>query len=369
MIQFFDYLRGHEQIREEIEDAVRRVLLSGSLILGPEGEAFEQEMAEYVGAKEAVAVGSGTDAIVIALRALGIGPGDEVITVSHTAAATVGAIREVGAVPRWVEIEDRSMLLDPAGIEGCVGPRTRAIVPVHLYGRPAGMAAILAIASRHALPVVEDCAQATGARIGGRHVGTFGTIGCFSFYPTKTLGAYGDGGLCVTGDPHLAQRMRRLRFHGFDSARVVREEGINSRLDEVQAAILRVKLRHLDEAIDARTRIAHRYLDALAGADVRLPGTDPGTDHAWHLFVVRSSNRGRLIDALQEAGIGYGIHYPRPVHRMPAYRDLGFGAGSLPVTERVADEVLSLPLYPELTADEVAAVSRTVRSACGDAAS
>lgn len=363
MIPAFDYLRGYRQIQHEVETAVRRVFSSGSLILGPEGEAFEREFAAYVGAREAVGVGSGTDAIVVALRALDIGPGDEVITVSHTAAATVGAVREVGAVPVLVDIDQRSLNIDPDGVEVRVGPRTRAILPVHLYGRPAAMQAIDSIAMRHGLAVVEDCAQAHGARIAGRHVGTFGVVSCFSFYPTKNLGAFGDAGACVTGDPKLAERMRQLRFHGFDERRSAQVEGINSRLDEIQAAVLRVKLRHLDEWLLARRRIADQYLETLRDSDLCLPEANSGTDHAWHLFVVRSGRRARLIDGLTQAGIGCGVHYPVPVHRMPAYRHLAGAAGSLPVTERAAEEVLSLPMYPGLTSEEIQAVCRAVLDA------
>lgn len=363
MIPVFDYLRGHTRIREEVEAAIGRVLASGKLILGPEGEALEAEFARYVGVRFAVGVGSGTGALVVALRALGIGPGDEVITVGHTAAATVGAICEAGASPRLVDVEDQSMLIDPEQIAAAFGPRTRAIVPVHLYGHPAAMPAILALASRHGLAVVEDCAQAHGARTAGRQVGSLGTIGCFSFYPTKNLGAYGDGGMCATDDPELAERMRQVRFHGFDAARVAQVEGINSRLDEVQAAILRVKLRHLDGWLAARRAHARHYLEALRGAPVRLPDVASGTEPAWHLFVVRLEQRARILESLTGAGIGCAVHYPQPVHRMPAYARLGCGPGTLPVTERAAQEVLSLPMFPELEPGEVDAVCRALRSA------
>ncbi|MHB8901530.1 MAG: DegT/DnrJ/EryC1/StrS family aminotransferase [Thermoguttaceae bacterium] len=360
MIPVFDYLRGYRQIQAEVEAALQRTISSGHLILGPEGEAFENEFARYVGSGQAVGVGSGTDAIVVALRALEIGPGDEVVTVSHTAAATVGAVREAGATPRLVDVNPRSLLIDPDAVEAAVGPRTRAILPVHLYGRPAPMDALGKIAARHGLAVVEDCAQAHGARIAGRHVGTFGAIGCFSFYPTKNLGALGDAGLCVTDDQRLARRMRQLRFHGFDEHRTVQIEGLNSRLDELQAAVLRVLLRRLDARLEARRQIACQYLAALRDAALGLPATDPGTDHAWHLFVVRTGQRPRLIEGLRRAGVGCGIHYPVPVHLMPAYRHLGVAPGSLPATELAAEEVLSLPLYPELENDEIRSVCRAV---------
>ncbi|HUG90333.1 MAG TPA: DegT/DnrJ/EryC1/StrS family aminotransferase [Planctomycetaceae bacterium] len=363
MIKAFDYRRGHERLRDEIDAAVQRVLASGRLLLGPEGEAFEGEFAAWAGSRHGVAVGSGTDAIVIALKALGVGAGDEVITVSHTAVPTVSAIREVWAVPRFIDVEDDTLLMDPRQIESAIGPRTRAIVLVHLYGRPARVPEVLQIARRHNLCVIEDCAQAHGARIDGRHVGTFGDVGCFSFYPTKNLGAYGDGGLCVTGDPLLAERMRRLRFYGFDGRRVSQMDGINSRMDELQAAILRVKLRHLDESLQARRALAARYLKRLASTDLRLPAIGPRCEHAWHLFVVRTCRRAEIIAALQEADVEYGIHYPHPIHLMPAFERFGGGAGSLPVTERAAGEVLSLPLYAELTMREV----RTVCSVLADA--
>ena len=356
MIKAFDYQRGHERQRDEIDAAIQRVLASGRLLLGPEGDAFEREFADWVGARHGVAVGSGTAAIVIALKALGIGCGDEVITVSHTAVPTVSAILEAGAVPRFVDVEDESLLMDPAQIEPAIGPQTRAVLVVHLYGRPARIPEILEIARRRNLHVIEDCAQAHGGRIAGRHVGTLGAVGCFSFYPTKNLGAYGDGGLCVTDDPQLADRLRRLRFYGFDGRRVAQEPGINSRMDEFQAAILRVKLRRLDECQAARRHLAERYRTLLRETDLHLPRAEPGVDHAWHLFVVRSKRRAELIAALQEAGIEYGIHYPHPAHLMPAFAGCGGGAASLPVTEQAAREVLSLPLYPELTLREVRSV-------------
>ncbi len=369
MIDAFDYRPGHAEIRVEIQEAIARVLDSGRLILGPEVEAFEREFADFIGARTAVGVGSGTDAIKIALRALGVGPGDEVITVAHTAVATVGAICETGAVPRLVDIADNTLLMAPDQLEDAISPRTRAIVPVHLYGRPAPIGPILAVAERHGLAVVEDCAQAHGARVDRRHVGTFGAVGCFSCYPTKNLGAYGDGGLCATNDPALAERIRRIRFHGFDAARVAQVEGVCSRLDEIQAAILRVKLRHLGRDLAARRAIAGYYAAGLSGADFRRPDADPGTEHAWHLYVIRTPRRQALVRALIDAGIGYGIHYPVPVHLMPAYQHLGYATGTLPVTERVAKEVLSLPMYPQLTERDVQVVCQVVCRRCSGAAS
>jgi dTDP-4-amino-4,6-dideoxygalactose transaminase len=309
-----------------------------------------------------VGVASGTDALILALRALGVGPGDEVITVSNAGVPTVAAIRAAGALPRLVDVDPDALLLDPGQLERARTARTRCVLPVHLYGQPAPLGPILDFAGRHGLPVVEDCAQAHGARYRGRSVGGFGQVGCFSFYPTKTLGAFGDAGLCVTGDPALEERLRRLRMYGFGKERHARIEGLNSRLDEIQAAILRVKLRHLDAALTTRSALAARYREALAGSGYRPVVVAPDAEPAWHLFVVEAPERARAIAALERAGIGYGVHYPEPVHRMEAYRFLGLERGSLPVTERACERVLSLPLFPGL---EAGAVEAVVGALCG----
>ena len=256
MIPFFDYRPHYQALRREIDEAVRRVIDSGRLILGPEVDAFEGEFASYVGTAGAVGVNSGTDALILALRALEVGPGDEVLTVANAGVPPVAAIRAVGALPRFVDVSPASLLLDPARLEQARTKRTRCVIPVHLYGRPAAMKQILEFASHHDLAVIEDCAQAHGARIDERHVGTFGSIGCFSFYPTKNLGAFGDGGAIVSNDPALLGRVRALRFYGFDAARSAQHEGVNSRLDELQAAILRVKLTHLEEDLASRRDLA-----------------------------------------------------------------------------------------------------------------
>ena len=364
MIPYFDYRPGDRPIEAEIAAAITRVRTSGELVLGSEGDAFEREFSAWVGAVHGVGVASGTDALTLALRALEIGPGDEVITVANAGVPTVAAICAAGATPRFVDVDGDALLLDASILKDAVTERTRCLLPVHLYGRPVPMEPLLDLASRRGLAVVEDCAQAHGARLGGRHVGTFGDVGCFSFYPTKNLGAYGDGGLCVTGDSGLAERLRRLRFYGFGgAARSASIEGGNSRLDEMQAAILRVKLGRLEAAIQERRMIAARYQVGLSDSLLHLPAEEPGTCHAFHLFVVQAERRRALQDALEVAGIGSGVHYPEPVHCMPAYTRLGYGQGDLPVSERACERVLSLPLYPGLEESAVDAVIAAVSAA------
>ncbi|HJO22260.1 MAG: DegT/DnrJ/EryC1/StrS family aminotransferase [Myxococcota bacterium] len=354
MIPYFDYRPGDRTIEAEIEAAMGRVRRSGRLVLGPEVEAFEREFAAWVGAAHGVGVASGTDALTLALRALEVGPGDEVITVANAGVPTVAAICAAGATPRFVDVDAEGLLLDASLLEAAVNDRTRCLLPVHLYGRPVAMEPLLELAAPHGLAVVEDCAQAHGARLGDRHVGTFGDIGCFSFYPTKNLGAYGDGGLCVTADAALAERLRRLRFYGFGSGdRRASIEGANSRLDEMQAAILRVKLGRLDAFLEERRGIAARYRAGLAATALQLPLEPPQTRHAFHLFVIQSDRRHELQAALEAAGIGSAVHYPEPVHRMEAYARLGYRDGDLPVSERASDRVLSLPIYPGLAPSAV----------------
>ncbi|MEX1096806.1 MAG: DegT/DnrJ/EryC1/StrS family aminotransferase [Planctomycetales bacterium] len=359
----FDYLRGYRARHDEFDAAIRRALESGRLILGPEVEAFEREFAAYVGAKHAVGLASGTDALVLALRALDLGPGDEVITVANTAVATVAAIRAVGAVPRFVDVRDDTLLMDVSQLAAAIGPRAKCLLPVHLFGQPVEMDALCAVAREHGLPIVEDCAQAHGARWRERHVGTFGTIGCFSFYPTKNLGGFGDGGMCVTDDEFLAARIRAQRMYGFCGDGIAHQEGLNSRLDELQAAVLRVRLAHLDEALAARRAIADCYRRELARAPYRLPADRAAARDACHLFVIRTDRRDAVTTALARAGVGYGIHYPVPIHRMPAYSFLDVPPGSLPVTERAAFEILSLPMFPELREDELGEVLLALRGA------
>jgi len=353
-VKAFDACRAYHALAREIRAAIDAVLESGQLILGPQVEAFEAEFARYVGAAQGVGVGCGTAALSLALEALSIGPGDEVITVANTAVPTVSAIRAVGATPRFVDVRPDTLLMDPDAVQAAIGPRTRALVPVHLYGLAAEMAPLADLARRHGLALVEDCAQAHGTRYGARHVGTFGQVGCFSFYPTKNLGALGDGGLCVTDDPALAGRLRMLRNHGWGADRVAACEGINSRLDEIQAAVLRVKLRHLDRALARRRDVARQYTAALSGLDCRLPlHTAGAAQHSFHLYVLRVACRAALLEALRAARVGFGLHNPQAIHLMPAYKFLGYRRAQLPVTELAVQQVLSLPMYPELRPDEV----------------
>lgn len=358
MIPFLDLKKLHQLHAKEVEEAVQRVLNSGWYILGPEVEAFEQEFAAYHGIDHAVAVANGTDAIELALRAADIGPGDEVITVSHTAMPTVTAIEATGATPILVDIDASTYTIDPTAIEAAITPRTKAVIPVHLYGHPADMAAIKQIASQHNLLVVEDCAQAHGARYKGERVGTLGHLAAFSFYPTKNLGAYGDGGAILTNDPALAARLRRIRFYGQDSRYTYVERGTNSRLDDLQAAILRVKLRYLDEHNDERRQMAKTYSDLLT--QVVLPEEQLNCEHVYHLYVIRTDRRDHLMEKLREREIGALIHYPVPIHLQESHLDLNYSKGSLPVTEQIVSEILSLPLYNSLHQREIQTVAQSV---------
>ena len=342
----------------EIDEAIARVLGNGRYILGTEVKALEQELAAYLNVSEGVGVGSGTDALWLALRACGVGAGDEVITVAHTAVATVAAIEATGATPVLIDIDPTYFTINPQLIEGAITARTKAIVPVHLYGHPAPMPEIMAIAQRRGLKVIEDCAQAHGAAINGKKVGSWGDIAAFSFYPTKNLGALGDGGMVVTADADLAQAVRRLREYGWAERYVSERVGWNSRLDEVQAAIVRVKLRHLDEDNHARAAWAAYYSDHIE--EVRLPRVRPAVSSAWHLYVIQCEERDACQAFLQERGIGALVHYPVPIHLQPAYRDRLPGREGLPETEKAARHVLSLPLYPELTQAEVAEVCQAL---------
>jgi len=348
VIPFYDGRRVLADRRDELLGAVARVIDSGVLILGPEVEAFEAEFAVRVGTREGVGVASGTDALLLALRALDVGPGDEVITVSNAGVPTIAAIRLVGAVPRFVDVDSDRLLLEPTGLEAALNERTRAVIPVHLYGQAVDLDPVLAFARAHDLRVIEDCAQALGARPGGRQVGGRGDAGCFSFYPTKNLGGLGDAGFVATDDAAVAERVRALRMYGFDAARRARIEGLNSRLDEVQAAVLRVRLPHLEAELEERRALAQRYREGLQGTPHRtLSGT--GDDaHAHHLMVVLSPDRERSRAALDAAAIGSAVHYPVPVHRMEAYAFLGLAEGTLPATEQACRSVLSLPLHPGL---------------------
>ena len=354
--------------KTEIDAALLGVLERGWYILGEEVRRFEAEFAAYLGVKFAVGVGSGTEALNVALAACGIGPGDEVITVAHTAVATVAAIELCGATPVLVDIEPEYYTLDPRHLERAITPRTKAVLPVHLYGLPADLDPVLAVARQHDLRVIEDCAQSHGASYHGRRVGAFGALACFSFYPTKNLGALGDGGMVVTNDSALAERARLLREYGWAERYVSHLKGWNSRLDELQAAALRVKLRYLDADNAARSRLAACYDEKLADTGLALPRRRADASHAYHLYVVRSPRRDELQAFLKARGVGALVHYPVPVHLQPAYRGRLPGGDHLPETERAAREVLSLPMYPELTEAEQQVVVEAVRAFGQDAA-
>jgi dTDP-4-amino-4,6-dideoxygalactose transaminase len=359
---------GYRALQAEIDAAVTRTLESGWYILGQEVRAFEAAFAAWLGASAAIGCGNGTDALALALRALGVGPGMSVVTVSHTAVATVAAIEMVGAAPVLIDIEPDHYTMDagelaevlahpPAGVTPI-----RAVIPVHLYGQPAALEPIVAACRRHGVPVIEDCAQAHGATIAGRKVGTFTEVATFSFYPTKNLGALGDGGMLATQDAKLGANIAALRQYGWRTHYISDSVGVNSRLDELQAAILRVKLRHLDGQNARRQAIAGAYDAALHGTSLAPPARRDGAGHAFHLYVLRSPERSALQERLREAGIGSGIHYPSPVHLQPAYRGrVALGPSHCRATEIAAQQVLSLPMYPELTDTQIARVCEALR--------
>jgi len=363
-VPFADFRAQLAPLRAEIDEAVARVLDSGWFILGPEVQGFERELCAWSGAREAVAVGNGTEALQLALEAAGVGPGDEVVTTPLTAAFTALAIVRAGARPVFADVERESLNLDADAVERAVTTRTRAIVPVHLYGQPADLVRLSAVAQRHGLLLIEDGCQAHGARIQGRRIGARGTV-ALSFYPTKNLGALGDGGAVLTEDVALAERMRALRNGGQRRRYEHVHLGMNSRLDELQAAILRVKLRHLDGWIERRRWLASVYLEALAGTALALPREAADRQSAYHLFVVRHAGRDALAQALSARGIETLVHYPLPVHLQPAFESFSRGAGQCPVAEAAAREVLSLPLYPELAEEALRAVVAAASAALG----
>ncbi|HKU67075.1 MAG TPA: DegT/DnrJ/EryC1/StrS family aminotransferase [Candidatus Baltobacteraceae bacterium] len=363
MIPICDLKEQYRTLREQMMRAVDDVFSSGHFINGPNVKALESEVAGYVGAKHAVALNSGTDALHIALRALDIGPGDEVITTPFTFVATTEAIGIVGATPVFVDIDPRTYNLDLAQIEAVITPRTRAILPVHLYGCPAPIEEILAIAKRRNLAVVEDCAQSIGAKVGDRFTGTFGEFGAYSFFPSKNLGAYGDGGMLVTDDEGLAARARSLRGHGGRIKYYHEELGVNSRLDEVQAAILRVKLPYLENWIEKRRAAAGRYTAAFAGSDLQVPVEPADARHVYHQYTLRVADRDRVQQDMKAAGVESMIYYPVPLHLQKVHAMLGLREGSFPESERAAREVLSIPMFPELRPDVQQQVVNTVFAA------
>jgi dTDP-4-amino-4,6-dideoxygalactose transaminase len=348
---------------EQMMEAVARVASAGAFTLGHEVEAFEAEFAAYNEAAHSVGVSSGTEALVLALRALDIGPGDEVIVPANSFIATAEAVSLVGATPRPIDVDPDSHLMTAPGVEAAIGPRTRCVIPVHLMGSTVDMHAILAVAREHGLRVVEDTAQAHGARLRGKRAGTFGDIGCFSFYPTKNLGAWGDGGAIVTDDGELADRVRLLRCHGERPRYHHQMVGTTARLDALQAAVLRIKLRDLDAVTDERRRLGAALRRGLEGSSVGLTSAAcEGADHVYHLFVVRSQAREGLREHLSTEGVNTAVHYPVPIHRVGAYADLGLAAGSLPVAERLSEQICTLPLFPGMSEDETARVVQAVQA-------
>lgn len=364
MIPIVDLKRQYKQTGAEIEKAVIDVLRSGSYILGPNTKALEQEFAKYLGTKHAIGLNSGTDALHLALRALDIGKGDEVITVAFTFVATTESIEIVGATPVFVDIDPDTFNMDVTQIESKITPRTKAIMPVHLYGQPADMDVIMDIAKRHNLYVIEDCCQAIGAEYKGKKVGSFCDIGCYSFFPTKNLGGMGDGGMAVTNSDYLKDRMTALRNHG-GAVRYHHDEiGVNSRLDEIQSAILRVKMNYIDEWNKMRREVAHRYTELFKGyADVQTPKELPDTYCVYHQYTIKVPNRDEVQKMLQENGVGAMLYYPIPLHMQKVHAHLGYKMGDLPKTEYDTQHVMSLPMFAELTFEEQKEIVEKVKDA------
>lgn len=362
-IPMVDLKIQYESIQEEIDKAVLGVIQNTTFILGPQGKMLEQSVAAYHGVKHAVGVASGTDALHLALRAAGVGPGDEVLTTPFTFIATAEAISYVGATPVFVDILRDTYNLDVSQIETKITKRTKAILPVHLYGHAADMDGLMAVAAKHGLQVIEDCAQSFGAEYRGKKTGAIGHVGCFSFFPSKNLGAYGDGGMVITDDPKLAEHMHSLRNHGSKVRYYHDEIGYNSRLDEIQAAVLNVKFKYIDAYNDGRRQAAAWYAKYLSGTGVHLPVEHAGCKHVFHQYTIRVQNRDEVKKRLDDAKMSSMIYYPVPLHLQSAYRDLGMKEGSLPAAEQAAREVLSLPIFPELTESQVKTVTDAVKKA------
>lgn len=361
-IPFLDLVEPHRAREEEFVAAFRTALRTAAFVGGPEVEAFEREFAAYVGTTHASGVANGTDSLRFIFLSLGLEPGDEVITASHTFIATSEAITQAGGRPVFVDIDPVTMTLDPAAVAAAITPRTVGIVPVHLYGQCADMDPLLAVAAKHNLWIVEDAAQAHGARYRGRSAGTMGIAGSFSFYPGKNLGSCGEGGAVTTNDTNILDGVRRLREHGQREKYVHVSEGYNGRLHAIQAAILRIKLRDLDAATAGRQQVARWYQDALGDvSELVLPQVAPWAEHVWHLYVVRTADREALRASLAAARVASGLHYPIPLHRQEAYAHLGYAEGAMPVTEQTARELLSLPMFPTLTQSQVERVADVVR--------
>jgi aminotransferase EvaB len=361
---YWDYRREYEELRDEILASVDRVFRSGQLILGQEGAGFEQQMAAWTGVRGGVGVNSGTDAIFIALAAAGVAAGDEVITVPNTAVPTVSAIETLGARPVFVDIRDEDFLMDVGQVEAAITPRTKAIVPVHLYGQCVDLDALTAIARRHGVKIVEDCAQSQGALYNNRRCGSIGDAATFSFYPTKLLGGYGDGGMVVSDDEALIELARSLRFYGMEKTYYAERHGYNSRLDEVHAAILSLKLPRIEDWISRRRDIAARYRAGFAGTGLRMPKENCWSRHVYHLFVAETSDdRDALLQRIESRGLKCGVQYRWPIHLMRGYQHLGYRAGQFPVAEKKAQHIFSLPIYPHLRDEEVDEVIDVVKAA------
>lgn len=361
-VPFLDLGTEFEALESEWLDAIRRIGASGSFILGPEVRAFESEFAEYVGGPCAVSVANGTDALLLALEALDIGPGDEVITTPYSFFATAEVVARVGATPVFVDIDPVTFNLDIDRVEAAIGDRTRAIIPVHLFGCPVDMTALQAVAGPRGLAIIEDCAQAFGATHGRHRVGSLGDFGCFSFYPTKILACYGDGGIIVVQDAAHVEKIRRIRNHGAGATFIHDRVGCNSRLDEVQAALLRIKLRRVADAIAARQRVAEWYARSFAASEIVVPRSLHG-EHVYNLYTIRTPARDRVRERLQAAGIGFSVCYPVPLHLQPVFRHLGYAAGDLPNADRASLECISLPIHPYMSEAQVERVVDVVLAA------
>lgn len=361
-VPFVDLVSQYQAIRTEVLDGFEQVMSSASFVLGKSVTEFEQAFAAFCGAQHCVGVASGADALHLVFEAMGLGPGDEVITVANTFIATSNAVRYTGASPVLVDIQESDYNLDPALLEQAITPRTKAILPVHLYGQPAEMDAIGDVAARHGIPVIEDACQAHGALYRGRPAGSMGLAGCFSFYPGKNLGAYGEGGAVTTNDASLAEKLRVLRNCGQSEKYVHPVVGYNSRLDSLQAVVLSVKLKRLAAWNARRREVAARYAEGLAGTQAVLPAAKPWCEHVWHLYVIQHPRRDALMKALSDQGIGCGIHYPIPIHQQVCYQGVRTEPEGAPVTSRIAPRLLSLPMHPDLTEEHVDAVIGAVRA-------
>ena len=356
LVPYLDLHTQYDALRSEVLTALEEVCESTGFAQGPATANFEAKFAHYCEIAHCVSLNSGTSALHLALRCLNVGPGDEVVTVSMTFIATAWAISYVGARPVFVDVDPVRRTMDPARLEAAITPRTKAIMPVHLYGLPAEMDRITAIAEQHGLPVIEDAAQAHGAKYRGKHVGQFGQIACFSFYPSKNLGAYGEGGALITNDPSIAQRARSLRDHAQNQKYLHDEIGYNYRMDSFQAAVLAIKLKYLDNWNLARVERARYYTELLTGSSYKLPASVSDSECVWHCYVIETPQRDRVHSALQDAGIQTAVHYPLPIHRQKAYAHLEYKSGDLPVTEALCEHCLSLPIYPELSKEKISRV-------------